>query len=612
MNFIESYYNAIKIQQEQQSQEFDETQSLPLMERILKGTTMINLSVKFDFYDDIPTDRCTVLEGDLRYIRLVHVFCPYNYSKFREGDTVRLSHGQYAFDISIVKDGVDEFLLKPNEYNVDKCFIDSVDYPQNNWQVDALKNDVNFRLLKCTGDWLSEHSAITERITNLLDGNYQPHIATIDYSNEHLNDSQNKAVAHALGTDYVHLIQGPPGTGKTYTIAYLCQQLLNQGNNVFITAPTHTAINNSIEKIAQVVQNPLQVLKVGERYQAGTLVLNEGVSCKRHFRHEEYVYPYDQPVAVGATPYSLCYPASKKLNEWEFDYAIMDEAAQMSIPMAVAVMAKCHHIIFVGDHQQLNPIIPTDTDNHFFDCSIFQHLVNLYPDNLTLLNESYRLNPQLLDISNRLFYHGALQSQVETVTPYCKFKCQSPYAEVITHKHNAILFCHHEFDGMGRSPFEAEVVSDIVNDLLHNQVLMEQIGIMTPYRAQVREIRQALYQRGVLNAELVQQLFVDTVDRMQGQEREYIIYSLANINPTEVEDRLEFFYDANRLNVAITRAKIKCIVIANEKVFTSSKELMQTEIASESLRRGVAAFSQFYDNSIILRNPSENEDAIWI
>ena len=132
---------------------------------------------------------------------------------------------------------------------------------------------------------------------------------------------------------------------------------------------------------------------------------------------------------------------------------------------------------------------------------------------------------------------------------------------------NEVLYLHHEFDSLGRSPYESKLVADIVYDLTSNGVKLEDLAVITPYRAQVREVKKALVKKGILDEDSLDDVFVDTIERMQGQEKDYVIFTLANSNPSEVEDRLEFFYSPNRLNVAITRAKTKCIVIANEKVF---------------------------------------------
>ena len=141
----------------------------------------------------------------------------------------------------------------------------------------------------------------------------------------------------------------------------------------------------------------------------------------------------------------------------------------------------------------------------------------------------------------------------------------SKFSEVINHQDSKVLYLHKIFDAQGRSPHEAKIVAEIVNDLLSNGVDFRDIGILTPYRAQVREIKKALGQ--FITHIDSKDLFIDTVDRMQGQERDYILYSMSNSHPLESKRRLDFFYSPNRLNVAITRAIKKCIVIANYKVF---------------------------------------------
>ena len=170
-----------------------------------------------------------------------------------------------------------------------------------------------------------------------------------------------------------------------------------------------------------------------------------------------------------------------------------------------------------------------------------------------------------------------------------------------------MLVVHHEFDSLGRSPYEANLTADIVSDLLRNGVPVNEIGIMSPYRAQIREIKRALSENANSKS-IVDQLFIDTVERMQGQEKDYIIYSMSNSNPAEVEDRLEFFYSPNRLNVAITRARVKCIVIANEKIFTLCNEFCQGPDTSEQFRNGAEIFRQYYQIAAKLEMVTEEEE----
>ena len=171
----------------------------------------------------------------------------------------------------------------------------------------------------------------------------------------------------------------------------------------------------------------------------------------------------------------MCYPASKRLNNWEFDVALIDEAAQMSIPLSVSVMSKSDKFIFVGDHKQLDPIIPSGTGLSMFSESIFSRLVRLYPNEKSLLNISYRLNEELIRIPNALFYDNELTSD-SSLTVFHEYLESDNYPELINHQDSKVLYLHKVFDSKGRSPHEAMLVSEIVNDLMINGVSMENIG----------------------------------------------------------------------------------------------------------------------------------------
>jgi len=413
------------------------------------------------------------------------------------------------------------------------------------------------------------------------------------------DSSQNLAIQRALGCSDFCIIQGPPGTGKTFTIGKIAAKLIQEGKKVFVTGPTHTAINNCLNTISNEVRDPSKIVKLGEKYQAAEILGNEYITRKGRLRLSDYINNpsfCQKGFAIGATPYALCYPVSKKLEGWHFDVIIMDEAAQLSMPLALVAMTSGDKLVFVGDHMQLDPIIPKNTGNRLFECSVFKKMVDSYPHQIILLNQSYRLNKELIRIPNQLFYSGKLSSKCETDKEFKGFHC-SHYPEIINDDSCDVLFVHHEFDSLGRSPYEAKVVAGIVADLRENNVDFSNIGIMSPYRAQIREIKRALSDNGIITEDPIDNLFIDTVERMQGQEKDYILYSMSNSNPEEVEDRLEFFYSPNRLNVAITRAHVKCIVIANKKVFDICKKRIGLPQTSQDLRKDMQTFLDYYDLS---------------
>jgi superfamily I DNA and/or RNA helicase len=596
MSVLGEFREAIAIHQIKDEEAYDELISLPIDERVTKGVAMNNLRVEFEFFDHAPNRYCRRLNYPQKFIRLARIYSQNNISKFREGVQVVLSNGRNSFKMEIIKDTIDNFFLAPNDYDVKYCYIDAEAYNQNNWEVNIVKPDRTLKLLSATSGNLLLDSVRLNKIEQLLGGNIENRSSS-SFQYQRLNESQNKAVERAIASPNFHLIQGPPGTGKTEAIAHITKILLEQGKNIFVTAPTHTAINNCLSAISNQIKDKSRVVKIGEKYQAAEILGNDYITRKTRLPLDSYEDSDDlskDGIVIGGTPYCFCYPASLRLNNWEFDVALVDEAAQMSIPLAVSVMSKTDKFIFVGDHKQLDPIIPSGTGSPMFSESIFSRLVKLYPNEITLLNISYRLNEKLIRIPNALFYNNQLTSDYSLSVSNMDLRSDN-YAAVLNHEDPKILYLHNEFDSQGRSPYEANIVAQLVNDLLSNGVTLKNIGILTPYRAQVREIKKALHNViGGIDTEATEDLFIDTVDRMQGQERDYILYSMSNSHPLESKRRLDFFYSPNRLNVAITRAIKKCIVIANYKVFDIIDEELSDMADYPHLKPSLDLFKAYY------------------
>lgn len=569
MDVLREFQAAIEIEFAKNLQDFEEQKKLPLDERVAKGVTMTNLRAEMEFYDELPNPWCYSLPGTQEYIFNVKIFCENNISKFKEGSSVVLSNGSYRFEMDIEEDSTDNFILKPNDFNVKHCYIASDNYPRNNWEINAVNTDISTKLLLTAAEVLKNNETTLRKIENFLNGRtrntYKGYLQRVGY----LNDSQNSAYLKAINASDFCIIQGPPGTGKTETIGNITKYLVDCGLRVFVTAPTHTAINNCLNAVASKIKDNKKVIKIGEKASNKEVQENPYIAKKSRVTYASYINNSNfsqNGIAIGSTAYSLCYPGSKKLDGWKFDVCIIDEAAQLSIPLSIAAMSRTGKYIFVGDHKQLDPIIPKGSNNEMFAESIFSRLARIYPNEINLLNTSYRLNKSLIKIPNILFYNNLLQSATTTQEDNVTYQCNH-HAEILNSEPHKLIL-HNVFDANGRSPHEAKLVAELVSDLLQNGVNIKDIGIMSPYRAQVREIKKEV--KKVLLKSISKPfdiLLVDTVDGMQGQERNYIIYSFANSHPLESMRRLDFFYSPNRLNVAITRGIKKCFVISNYKVF---------------------------------------------
>jgi len=595
MNVLNEFKNAIEIERIKNIEDFEEQMKQPLDERIAKGVTMSNLKVEFDFFDGLPNQWCSFLQGSQKYILSAKIFYDNNISKFKEGNSVLLSNGIHKFEMDIEEDSTENFILKPNNFNVKDCYIDSNNYPKNNWEINIVHTDIGPRLLLIAAQILNDNNSVLQKIDTFLNGktknSFDSYLQKVDY----LNDSQNSAYLKAINASDFCIIQGPPGTGKTETIGNITKQLVDSGLKVFVSAPTHTAINNCLNAISSKIKDSAKVIKIGEKAQNKEIQENNFITKKSRFTYYNANYN-SKGIAIGATAYSLCYPASKRLDGWNFDVAIIDEASQLSIPLSIAVMCRTSKYIFVGDHKQLDPIIPKNSNNEMFSESIFCRLARIYPNEINLLKISYRLNESLIKIPNTLFYKNLLHSDSSTKQDDTQY--QGNHHTQILNNDSHTLVLHNVFDAQGRSPFEAKLVAELVSDLSRNGVNLKDIGIMSPYRAQVREIKKEI-KKNLRNSTSnpLDTLFVDTVDSMQGQERNYIIYSMSNSHPLESMRRLDFFYSPNRLNVAITRAIKKCIVIANYKIFDIKDEELQNHNEYQDIKDSLDVFKKYHSLS---------------
>lgn len=611
MDVLKEFQAAIEIEFAKNLEDFREQQKLPLDERVAKGVTMTNLRVEMEFFDELPNLWCNPLSGSKEYIFAVKILCDNNISKFKEGSAVVLSNGSHRFEMDIEEDSTENFILKPNDFNVKHCYIDSDNYPRNNWEINAVNTDISTKLLLTAAEVLKNNDATLLKIENFLNGTskntYQGYSQKIAY----LNDSQNAAYLKAINASDFCIIQGPPGTGKTETIGNIAKHLVDCGLKVFVTAPTHTAINNCLNAVASKIKDNTKVIKIGEKASNKEVQGNPYVAKKSRVTYAGYINNanYSQKgIAIGSTAYSLCYPGSKKLDGWKFDVCIIDEAAQLNIPLSIAAMCRTGKYIFVGDHKQLDPIVPKGSNNEMFAESIFSRLARIYPGEINLLNISYRLNKSLIRIPNALFYDNLLQPAATTQEDITSYQCNH-HSEILNSEPHKLLL-HNVFDANGRSPHEANLVAELVADLLQNGVNIKDIGIISPFRAQVREIKKEV--KKVLPKSISKPfdtLLVDTVDGMQGQERNYIIYSFANSHPLESMRRLDFFYSPNRLNVAITRAIKKCFVISNYKVFDIIDEELRDHKEYYAIKDSLDVFKRYkaMASTLEINQTDENE-----
>ena len=237
----------------------------------------------------------------------------------------------------------------------------------------------------------------------------------------------------------------------------------------------------------------------------------------------------------------------------KFDVAVIDEASQATIPSVLIPIAKAHRFILAGDHKQLPPTIISDRAGALSK-TLFEELIRIYPFKSQLLDIQYRMNSLLMKFPNEEFYNNGLKSDSSVDDIKIRDILDSHQDE------EALLFIdtsdiadnreRHLKDSKSIvNEIEAEIAIRIADDYLSDGVNESDIGIISPYADQVKIIQE--------NTEIE----VKTVDGFQGREKEIIIISTVRSNDN---GNIGFLSDLRRLNVAITRAKRKLIIIGNK------------------------------------------------
>ena len=394
------------------------------------------------------------------------------------------------------------------------------------------------------------------------------------------NEAQIDAVGKGVGSQYLACIQGPPGTGKTKVISLIAKLLVEEGQTVLLTSHTHMAINNALNKIAK---EGTPTAKIGA---LSTIKgLDKGI---QYFENEaDWSDKPDSGYVIGATPFATC---SERLQHIEFDTVIFDEASQVTVPLALMAMRKAKRYVFVGDHKQLPPVVLSKSVLDKTGYSVFSALVLGNTKTSSMLKKTYRMNSSLSRWPSERFYNTKLESIGDNANRQLMLpqplNSSHPYADVLSSSHPFVFIRSPGVNTRTSSPSEAQWVVDIIGTAMDAGLALDNIGVVTLYRKHAKKIKNALADKlGIFTA---QQVVTDTVERMQGQEREMIIWSLCSTDVQFISAMSSFFFQPERLNVAITRAMTKLIVIgpvlpAGFTVNSANQELLAAFEGYQSL-----------------------------
>jgi len=259
------------------------------------------------------------------------------------------------------------------------------------------------------------------------------------------------------------------------------------------------------------------------------------------------------------------------LKDFEFDAAVIDEATQATIPSILIPICKAKKFILAGDHKQLPPTVLSEKAKQLSE-TLFEKLIQKYPEKSVLLNVQYRMNEILMEFPNREFYDGKLKTDESVKNITLKdFKIKTPnfgnFWDKILNPENVICFLdtsksEEKFEKTRtgstskENPFEVEIIKLILDKMLKIGIKKEWIGVITPYDDQLDLLRKSL-------KDLVE---INTVDGFQGREKEIILISFVRSSKDKI---LGFLADLRRLNTAITRAKRKLICVGDSETLSS-------------------------------------------
>ncbi|MEW6348158.1 MAG: AAA domain-containing protein [Thermodesulfobacteriota bacterium] len=385
-----------------------------------------------------------------------------------------------------------------------------------------------------------------------------------------LNDDQQAAVIEALDSEVYHLIHGPPGTGKTRVLARLAKLCLDSGERLLIACPTNVALDRLLISLMDLgVRDFIRVggrsvvsgdfLEALDRHGRPAVLLDDlagsATDCAAFRRMVR------QTRLIGATAFQTV--SHPMFCRQEFDRVIVDEAGQLDEPSALGPLALGKRVVLGGDHLQLPPVVQARSEDPAqpfgMERSLFERLFESGPaPRVSALTVQYRMNREVQDIPSRLFYGGSLVPSAEAARRRLSLNVGlAPNSEMtrILDPANPVVFVDVPGPDSGKArPEEARKVAEIVEALLLCGVPADQVGIITPYRAQ-----QSLIRAGM--PESAKKISVDTVDRFQGGEREVIILSLARS-----DNVTSFLADRKRLNVSLSRARSKLVLLGHGPV----------------------------------------------
>jgi ATP-dependent RNA/DNA helicase IGHMBP2 len=483
--------------------------------------------------------------------------------------------------------------------------------------VDLLFDDYSYSEMQTT---LKQASALQDKpeghLTRVLIGLEEPKFTTLNQpiQTRGLNIFQHAAVQQIVTAQHLAIVHGPPGTGKTTTLVQAINAILKTGEKqILVVAPSNTAVDLLSEKLTETGLNVLRIgnpARVSDRLLSLTLdgkmanhpEMREVKKLKKlaaEFKNMAHKYKRsfgkaerDQRKALFDEAHRIMKDAGKTeqyiiddlvskaqiitatlvgadhytIKDLKFDTVVIDEAGQALEPACWIPILKAKRIVLAGDHQQLPPTVKSaEAAKNGLTTTLLEKCVALYPQAVTLLEEQYRMNTQIMGFSSLKFYNNKLQANT-LVTNQLLVPDDKPFTFVDT---AGAGYDERQEGTSTANPDEAGFVLKHLELLLTNQfnkTNSPSVAIISPYKEQIRELKAQLADLPALQ-EYLDKIDVNTIDSFQGQERDVVYISLTRSNSEGV---IGFLSDYRRMNVAMTRARKKLVMIGDSATLGQS------------------------------------------
>lgn len=486
-----------------------------------------------------------------------------NYTKLRPGDLVSImdNNTNKKYEATVIDNGTESMQFKC-KHELDKESIFNIEVSEFVLLDSFIKLLEKMDESKPGAYFLEELSQLSKpkKVNKLA-------ASQIDIEGlipERLNTKQREACEAIAKLPSIYCIQGPPGTGKTDVLSCIATLFSENGFEVAIISKTHQAVNNALNKIRKYDDRGF-VIKIGDELKGQELVDNV-ICCDtyRHYTEERSVLKKKadgRADIVGMTLQAAVINLGLMNRGFQPRVVIVDEAGQIPITEASILGASgAGTIVFIGDDKQMPPIYHEAQIKHELSISIFQHLCTLYPDYETSLQETYRMNKDITEVVSRNFYEP--YGEYIYASEFSKYRnLELKSSNDVLSSENSIIIKNvsRESKWEENNPEEAEYIVTLIKEAIEAGMEINDIAVITPFRRQVRCIREAV--KNVLNDDFP---LIDTVERLQGQDVDLIIISFATTSPFYYPKVKGFLLNKNRLNVMISRAKKKVLILKSD------------------------------------------------